>query len=112
MTAKWTSIKTDYGNINLLRMKTPLGWLIRSEDGQTLTHFEDPAGLWAEIQNIKFQIIPSSGVETMLKRARVPGGWILLKTQTTQKRTHNGDQLKLKFSSLLFVHDPDGHWLL
>ena len=111
MASSWESIKSSVPKIKLMRMKTPMGWLVRTTDGESIIHIKDPALGWVENSILNWEPILKSGKDAQLKRAKVPGGWILFNTQETKKRSYEGDSFKMNSSSLIFVEDVMGEWI-
>ncbi len=93
-------------------MKTPNGWLVRSADGLSVIHIKDLSQEWVENSTLNWSSIPNSGKDIQLRRAKVPGGWILFQSQETQKRSYEGDSFRMNTSSLVYVEDSMSEWVV
>ena len=112
MKAKWEKINSSNPNVKIKRMKTPLGWLVRTEDGQAVIHIDDKSNKWTENILLKWEMIPNSGKDARMWRAKNALGWIIYNSITQNKRSYEGDSLKLNSSNVIFVSDEAGEWII
>lgn len=112
MASNWESVKTSNQRIKIMRLKTPIGWLVRTTDGESVIHINDSIQGWVENSLLNWEAIPNSGKDAQLKRAKVPGGWIIFHSQETQKRSYEGDSFRMNSSKLIFVEDIMSEWIL
>ena len=110
MASTWELINSNFGNIKIKRMRTPLGWLLRTDEGESLLYIPDDANNWEKLEKLDFLGIPSSGMDTLLRRAKIPGGWLLARYTHKTTRTYEGDTNRIKERSLEFVPDPKWEW--
>jgi hypothetical protein len=110
MASTWELIDSNFGNIKIKRMRTPFGWLLRTDEGESILYVPDEANLWAKMEKLDFTAIPSSGQNTLLRRAKIPGGWLLARYSNKTSTTYEGDLNRTKDRSLEFVPDPKWDW--
>ena len=91
-------------------MRTPLGWLLRTDEGDSLLYIQDELNYWKDLQKLDFSPIPYSGQNTLLRRAKIPGGWLLARYTNKTSTTYEGDSNRTKDRSLEFVPDPRWEW--
>jgi hypothetical protein len=112
MASNWELVNSNFGNIKIKRMRTPLGWLIRTDEGESLLYIQDEAHKWESLEKLEFLAIPSSGADTLLRRAKIPGGWLLARYTNKTTRTYEGDIAREKSRCLEFVPDPAWAWTI
>ena len=110
MASIWEVVNSNFGNIKIKRMRTPLGWLLRTDEGDSLLYIQDEANSWEKLEKLDFLGIPSSGSDTLLRRAKSPGGWLIARYTNKTSRTYDGDMSRDKSRSLEFVPDPQWEW--
>ena len=106
MASTWELINSNFGNIKIKRIRTPLGWLLRTDDGESILYLQDEENIWEKMERLDFLSIPSPGGDTLLRRAKIPGGWLLARVTNKTTRTYEGDMARDKSRSLEFVPDP------
>ena len=112
MSSIWELINSNFANIKIKRMRTPMGWLLRTDEGESLLYIQDEANNWEKLEKLEFLAIPSSGADTLLRRAKIPGGWLLARFTNKTARTNNGNMARDKSRSLEFVPDPYWAWTI
>ena len=110
MNSKWETVNTTSSNKSIRRMRTPSGWIIRTDEGESVIYIHDEAGTWLNEEKLTFYGIPSSGKDTWLRRAKIPGGWLLSRFTDKLIRIPEGEVVRLKTTELTFVPDPDWKW--
>jgi hypothetical protein len=110
--ANWEAVNTTFGDKIIKRMRTPLGWLLRTEDGESVIYINDESGTWLKEDKLEFYGIPFSGKNTLLRRAKIPGGWLLARFIDKSIRVPKGEEVRLKSTELSFVPDPEWKWVI
>ncbi len=110
MTSAWEIIDSNFSEVKIRRMKTPLGWLLRTDDGESLVFILDDKNEWKDAVKLEFSSITNSGKENYLRRAKIPGGWLLARFSDKRKRTYEGDEIRIRDKSIGFVPDTNWEW--
>ena len=110
MSSIWELLDTNFGNVKIKRLRTPMGWLVRTDDGESILYLQDEENHWKTLVKLEFIPIPYSGQNTLLRRARIPGGWLLARYTNKTSTTYEGDVNRTKARSLEFVPDPKWEW--
>jgi hypothetical protein len=112
MNLKWEAVNTTFSNISIKRMRTPSGWILRTDEGESVIYIHDESGAWLNEEKLTFYGIPSSGKDSLLRRSKIPGGWLLARFTNKSIRVPEGEVVRLKTTELTFVPDPEWKWVI